>query len=155
MNYLASIIGICIVAFGILYFTFLWDKKEHLILRLLGSFFFVGLLILVPKTALDNSENCEFVLTKQRESYIYGDNFSGYHWDYINPPNLNPSDDIFLFHRNVTNTYDYVCVESEYNTPFIFYEVVVWFVRIFITYVFVYLFWVFWFKKLAKSKGWL
>jgi hypothetical protein len=65
MNELAQYIGIAIAAFGILYFTFLWDKKEHMFLRLLGSFFFVSLLLLVPKVMLDHNEPCDFVLINQ------------------------------------------------------------------------------------------
>jgi len=42
------------------------------------------------------------------ESYQYGNNFTGYHWDYdtSDAPNFNPSStDVFLFHKNTTDRY--------------------------------------------------
>jgi len=44
------------------------------------------------------------------EYYVYGDNYSGYHWDYTNPPpNCNPSnlDCVKLFHTNQTTIFHY------------------------------------------------
>ena len=126
MDALPLIIGISIVALGILYFTFKWDEKEHLFLRLLGSFFFVGLLILIPKVALDYNDNCDFVVNQ-----------------------TNVSGDLTSY------KYDYLCENNERLTSGIFYKTTLWFVRIFITYVFVYLNYVIWFKKIAQMKGWL
>jgi hypothetical protein len=42
------------------------------------------------------------------ETYVYGANFSGYHWDYntSDAPDYNPSEDpAFLFHVNGTDSY--------------------------------------------------
>jgi len=48
----------------------------------------------------------------EKEIYQYGNNFSGYHWDYygnkpnFDPATLNDTDTVFLFHTNTTNQYD-------------------------------------------------
>lgn len=54
--------------------------------------------------------------TGEYESYQYGSNFTGYHWDYdtSDAPSFNPSDDpAFLFHKNITATYDHYDDASE------------------------------------------
>jgi len=51
------------------------------------------------------------------EAYQYGNNFSGYHWDYdtSDAPDFNPSDNpAFLFHKNITDAYTHV----DYNGSF-------------------------------------
>jgi len=41
------------------------------------------------------------------EYFVYGNNFSGYHWDYTNPLEPRPQDPTiaYLFHTNRTTTY--------------------------------------------------
>ena len=43
------------------------------------------------------------------ETYVYGNNFSGYHWDYTNPLEGRPQDPAegFLFHTARYNNYDF------------------------------------------------
>lgn len=49
----------------------------------------------------------------ETELYIYGNNFTGYHWDYdytdapdFNQTILNTPEAVFLFHKNTTTVYD-------------------------------------------------
>jgi hypothetical protein len=136
INQLAITLGISLTAFLILYFTFLWDPKEHIFLRILGSFFFVVILLLVPKVSLDYSKACDFVVNETNEIFVYGNNYSGYHWDYESPsPSVN---DVNLFHKQTINTYDYVCDDTENGTSIIFYKAYWWFLRVFFAYIFVY-----------------
>ena len=39
--------------------------------------------------------------------YVYGDNFTGYHWDYDNDMPPNTEGEIFLFHKDTSNIYIY------------------------------------------------
>jgi len=64
--------------------------------------FVTGLLLMFSSVEYISGINYE-------EYYVYGDNFTGYHWDYDDPPSFNPSQDgiIFLFHavHNETDIY--------------------------------------------------
>lgn len=117
MEALPLIIGLGISAFLVLYFVFLWDKKEHIFLRILGSFFFVILLFLIPKAALDYDDHCEVVVNLTKSTY---------------------HNNSVLLYKNETYTHDYVCVEQERSTSSIFYKTILWFQRIFFAYILVY-----------------
>ena len=155
MEQLALTLGIAVVSFLILFFVFKFDQKEHVLLRLLGVFFFIFILLLIPKSALDYQNECDFVVNKTRETYIYGDNFSGHHWDYVDTPNPNTDKNIYLFHKNVTYTYDYVCSDTENSTASIFYKTYMSFIKILAAYIFVYLFYVIFLKNNVKFCQWL
>lgn len=55
--------------------------------------------------------------TGEVELYQYGNNFTGYHWDYdagTAPTTTNPNDvGAYLFHKNITGIYDYYDDSSE------------------------------------------
>lgn len=63
------------------------------------GFFFLFLLSFVLIT-----DNLEYKVGVG-EVYVYGNNFSSYHWDYANPPPTNPSTEMVLFHVNKTDNY--------------------------------------------------
>lgn len=69
------------------------------------------------------SNDCDLVLTQTRETYVYGSNFTAYHWDYdYGDPDDDEEDELtpFLFHKNTTNTYDNVCSnENTFATNFL------------------------------------
>jgi len=74
-------------------------------LQLVGySFLFIsGTVLLAGSVEYKIGEN-------QQEVYQYGDNYSGYHWDYDSiPPVCNPNDMdcVKLFHVNRTIVYNY------------------------------------------------
>lgn len=68
------------------------------------GFFFIFLL----STSIIIPGNLQYK-TGEEEIYIYGNNFTDYHWDEYQPddyPKFNPSDDkAFLFHKNITSIY--------------------------------------------------
>ena len=71
-------------------------KPEHSELSLTGF----TLMFILSFTLINNGlelKTGEF----NEELYIYGDNYSGYHWDYINPEPTN-KDPVNLFHTNNT-----------------------------------------------------
>jgi len=112
------IIGIGICAFLLLFFAFKWDKQEHVILHLLTSFFFLILLFLIPTVIISDPADCEIVVMNET---ILG---------------------------NVTTfSYGSYCATVTSNTHTIFYKVILWFLKLFCTYIFVYLCWHFFIKK--------
>jgi len=70
--------------------------------------FVTGLLLMFSSVQYPIGENFE-------EYYVYGDNFTGYHWDYDDPPSFNPSQDgiIFLFHTVHNGTTVYASWDEE------------------------------------------
>lgn len=94
----------------LLYFANTLNKENHFLLVLLTLFVVLGVFILIPKAILDNQNDCEIVI--QNATVI--DN---------------------------TTTYDYseFCTTNTAQTPLIFYRLMLWFSRVFIAYVFLYI----------------
>lgn len=84
------IISLILVALGLY-------RLEHTELSLVG-FFFLFLLSMVII-----SGNLTYK-TGEEEVYVYGDNYTSYHWDY-DYSNPNPNADVNLFHKNTTYIY--------------------------------------------------
>jgi len=62
---------------------------------------------------LTNQAPCQELLVNESSYYVYGDNYSGYHWDYEEP---NPSaTDINLFHTETSYIYEDSCADR--TTP--------------------------------------
>lgn len=73
-----------------------------------GLFFFfsLGLLLLTNGLTLKTGEI--FTPCDYQEYYVYGDNYTGYHWDYANPPPPGLADvNLFHVYRNYSG-----CVET-------------------------------------------
>jgi len=72
----------------------------HSEMALVGFFFLFLLSFVVMGNNLQYENGYE-------EVYIYGNNFSGYHWDYNEPLEPRPQDETmaYLFHRNRTALY--------------------------------------------------
>lgn len=139
---MAAILG---VAFLILYF--IRDlQTEHIALRLFGIFMFLALITIAGKAAID--PNCHLVLNNTQEIFIYGNNYTGYHWEYDDsppPPGINETN---LFHRNTTYYYHTACEERPNNTDVIFYKTLLIFDYIVIAYIFIYFL-----RKVLEWKG--
>lgn len=87
---LGLILGVGIFSFLICYFSFKLDDKHHL-LRVLGLFFFVFSLILLPKVAIDNNNYCNIEISN---TTIQG-NITSYEYVYFCSPNTNTTDTAF------------------------------------------------------------
>ncbi|MCP4648875.1 MAG: hypothetical protein GY853_02170 [PVC group bacterium] len=76
-----------------------------------GFIFMLGVMLFAP-TFFGNVEDCEYLGNYTNSYYVYGDNYSSYHWDYVNAPS--PSEDgVRLFHVVEEPTYKYTCQEIE------------------------------------------
>lgn len=138
------VLGAGIISFLLFYFAKELDKKEHFALRLI--FFGLGLLMLIPlsKGIIDSGSVCENVLNSTLENYVYGDNYTSYHWDYTYS-NPNPNADVNLFHKNTTYNYDYICYDiTDSSTGATVYKITSWIMRLYLAYVLYYfVFWLF------------
>lgn len=91
-------------------------KSENIVMQLAGF----ALIALLSFTFLTGSiefktgqtvEECENVINFTDNVYVYGNNYTGYHWDY--DYDLNPSfNDYNLFHVKEYNTYTTLCTNS-------------------------------------------
>lgn len=107
MDSLVMVIGIGVISFFLLYFANTIDK-EHYLLKLLSLFFAVGILIFIPKVALDSRTTCEPVIANT----TIADNTTSY-------------------------SYTSFCFDTDETSPASFHGSVVWFYRIFMAYVIV------------------
>ena len=106
---LETIIGLGLATF-LLFFFISQLEEEHGILKLLGLFFVLALLLLFPKTVLDAQTVCEPV---------------------INTTSVNAN--------TTTYTYKDFCFTQEKDTNTTFFKAILWFYRLFVIYVLVYL----------------
>jgi len=98
-----AFLGIAVVLIGIGYLT------DVVISDMLGTIivFLLGLALLT--TGLT-------VKTGEVEAYMYGNNFTGYHWDYdTGTAPDGPQTDAYLFHRNITDTYGTYDAEASHT----------------------------------------
>lgn len=112
MNPLTILIGITVFCFLLLYFAFKLTEPEHFGLRFILVAFFIIALPLIPKTALDDRQDCSYLINS---TTVQG---------------------------NTTKyTYNYQCEQTDYKTPSTFFKVVVFLTRLFWTYVFIFILW--------------
>lgn len=110
----AALIG---AAFLFLYFAFNLPKgsegeNTHFFLKILLFGFFISTLMLIGKDATDNANDCQLLINSTTAS----------------------APDTFY-------TYETVCLSTPYNTANRFYDLLTWFMRVFILYFFIYLVW--------------
>lgn len=106
---LAAIVGVAVISGLFLWIAFKLDE-EHGLLRFAFILFALGLTFLVPASVVHSEEVCQPVLNYTRDTYEYGNNFTGYHWDYdTGTAPDGPQLDAYLFHRNTTYDYTTYC----------------------------------------------
>lgn len=121
---LSLIIAISVTSFLLLHFVYKWDKEDHIFLHVLGSFFFIFMLLLVPKAALDHQNDCEIVVANET---VVGNTTTYGHAEF--------------------------CVTNPNKTETIFYKLYMGFVYVFVAYMFVYLSYVLLIKKMLEKWG--
>ena len=127
------IIGGGIISFLLMYFAKNVDEKEHFAIRLLSFSVAIILFILIAKAGYDSIIVCEPVVNVTQETYIYGENYSGYHGDYDVTV---PANQLNLFHKNKTYTYNNYCYEKELtNSHKTLYKLVSYTVLIYMIYI--------------------
>jgi len=111
MDALATIIGLGLASFMLFFFSSQLEEK-HGLLKLLSLFFVLALVILIPKTLIDNQTICS---AEVNTTTVVG--------------------------NTTTYTYTDYCVTDANATDTTFYTAVLWFYRLFMAYVFIYLGW--------------
>ena len=114
-------LGLAIVIFGLLYLANNLDE-EHSILKLFFIVVIISIMFYVPKAALDTE--CKPIIQSYEDRMVYGNNFSGYHWDYADPLEVRPQDDeeAYIFHQSRVNNWSVYCYNSttgNTNTSFL------------------------------------
>lgn len=103
------IIAAGIVAFLFLYFSTIIEG-EHVFLKLLTIFFFLSCILLIGKATIDEKNYCEVVVSNTTTPTA---NFTSYE-------------------------YEYFCHQNEKNTAGIFYNGIIWYMRLFFLYLILY-----------------
>ena len=108
-----------LMALGVIFILLGFIAREHTELALIGFFFLFLLSFQLMNGTLEYETGTE-------EIYIYGNNFSGYHWDYTNPIEPRPQDPdmAYLFHKEINIQYAnyenktmgiYLCIVSVFG----------------------------------------
>ena len=135
MEALAVVVAIGLVCALMFYFAGQLEQ-EHSILKFLTIMFALALLLVVP-AVVTNNEECDYFLANTSAYFVYGNNYTGYHWDYtVGNPSIN---DINLFHEERSYEYEELCVSDDSNTTTTFFKLVMWFYRLFILYILIFL----------------
>ena len=92
--------GLWILCIFFLIMGYAFNGDADIMLYLAYGFIFLLSMMLIPGTP----GGLEFV-NETATYYQYGDNYSGYHWDYVNPAPTN-KDPVNIFHTYETKTYD-------------------------------------------------
>jgi len=106
-------IGVGIVVFLLMFFSSIIDKEKHKHIRTFFLMICLPLLFLIPASLVLESNVCEVVVVNESTYYVYGDNFTDYHWDYtFSPTPQNPLDAAYLFHEEKSFVYDTYCYDK-------------------------------------------
>lgn len=110
--------------------------EKHNLLKLLIICVVVIATIIIGTNAQFHDEKCDLVMLNETHFYSYGNNYTGYHWDYENSP-VPPAagNTISLFHQNVTYEYGYNCYSTGVNDGLTLYRLILGFLVVFFIYV--------------------
>lgn len=127
MNPIAFVLAVGIICLVLLFLAFRLDNNEHKTLKFLCIFFFIGLLVLIPKAIIDDKDNCSFE---------------------INTTTVNAT-------TNTTSyTYDYFCSDSTNTTAVTFWRAIMLIIAIVSGYFIIYIFWKLFKRDSYDPKKW-
>lgn len=110
---LALVFGVGITVIVFMLFTRLINGEKHEHIKNFLLIIIFPLLFLIPASLVLDQTVCEVVLNSTYNTYQYGNNFTGYHWDYdTGTAPDGPQTDAYVFHINTTNTYDNYCYDK-------------------------------------------
>lgn len=136
--FLSLTIGLGILALSFFILAFQLDQK-HVIIKVISLIFGVLMLLVLANHLLVTQDDCQMLLNRVEEVYIYGDNYTGYHYDYyVDYPNPSVTD-MNLFHRNITYNYTEVCLTYGGSSGLSAFKVITYFIRIFQAYIFLFI----------------
>jgi hypothetical protein len=102
----------------------------------------IASLIILGRAGLDSGQDCQFLISNTSTFYVYGNNFTDYHWDDYDGASVAPLQvdrDAFLFHTEISNEYEYVC-ENVVNSNYIWiYKLPLWLAYLSSLYLIIYL----------------
>ena len=123
---LLLVVAFCLLGF-FLYSRWQSSGSKHVITQqafLFSSLFCfitaaVGVLTILLMS-INPSPSCDWLLTNESTYFVYGNNYSGYHWDYdVNdvPACSNPNDFdcVKLFHEEKSYTYTNSCASENFD----------------------------------------
>lgn len=87
-------------------------NRKNPLVAILFLLLAMGLFFTLSKASFNIEKiDCSTELETETAFYVYGDNYTGYHWDYEIPgPSTN---DVNLFHENRSYYYTTVCTDSQ------------------------------------------
>lgn len=136
-------IGLGIIAFIFLALALKLDEK-HFFIKILSLFFCVLSMLAISSHVLNNQQHCEILANYTNNVYVYGANFTGYHWDYDYDLNPAQAPTYALFHVKEYPTYNRYCFDTDEASGLSAFKLVNYFLRILLVYMFVYLiYWLF------------
>lgn len=142
-------LGLGVIAALFLVMALFLDEK-HFFIKILALFFCVLSMLAMASDLLGNQDHCDFVVTSINETYEYGNNFTGYHWDYdvADAPEFNNPNDpasVFLFHKQINYGYSWQCENTDRpGAGLSIFKMLNYFLRILLVYMFLYLiYWIF------------
>jgi hypothetical protein len=136
---LAFIVGVAVISAVFLTIAFKLDQ-EHGLLRFAFILFAMGLMFLIPASLVHDDTTCDTVIISEESLYVYGNNFTGYHWDYdTGTAPDGPQVGAYLFHKNTTYDYGEHCYNVT-SSAVSFVKAVKYPYWLFIAYLVVYLF---------------
>lgn len=106
-----SVLGGLLILIGLLY------TKEQQIIKIISFVFGILMLLLLAGHIMTGQQECEIVLTGFEDDYVYGNNFTDYHWDYSDPNPYVFDTDAFIFHVERNNTYERLCFDTGSSIP--------------------------------------
>lgn len=125
---LETILGLALMVFAFLFLAYILQDK-HQVMKVGAIFFAVFFMLLVGKSVLDNQQHCEILVNYTNNVYVYGSNFSGYHWDYDYDLLPAQAPDYELFHIKSYPTYDRYCFDTGFTTENTAYSMMTWWFR--------------------------
>lgn len=123
MTGLIVILGIGITSFLLLYLAFYCLDKEHVLLRLLITFFVIYLLFMMSRATQGNTTECGDIINQTTTNTQY---------HYLNASQINYTT------TNTTYTYGEYCIYDSTTSASLFYRLMTWFLRVFAVYLLVY-----------------
>jgi len=106
------------ISITFLYFGFSLDDTIFKVLGFgLMSLVFIGSIGGIEYTTGSINEICSPIINNFEDTYVYGNNLTGYHWDYNDDDAPSTKDNIYLFHVQRENNYTTFCYnETSINT---------------------------------------
>lgn len=135
------VIGLGIIAALFMLLAFKLDE-QHQVIKVTALIFSILSMLAISSSVLNNQDHCEILVNYTNNVYVYGSNFTGYHWDYDYDLNPAQAPDYEIFHVKQYYTYDRFCFDnpaegsglSVFKLMNYFIRILQWYALVFIIY---------------------